>query len=107
MTDKPGPGKFEANESEVLSEELYKITMEDGCDETIGDGHWFGIIRNIDKPNMEAFLVSELHHDIEVNWHYIVDEDEQGFFTYKGYNDLDEVNAEWAKIMEAESGRIE
>lgn len=83
MTDTPGPGKFEACLSLSLAEALYASD----ADEFIGsvdERGWFGIIR---------WWASKSRH-------FIVNEDSQGFFTYREFSDLDDVNTMWNKLVE-------
>lgn len=101
MTDIPGPGKYEGNASLSLAEYLRDISMELGVDENYGfvdEGGWFGIMRNLDKPTIEQHLRDAYGTEPDVNWHYIISEDNYGFFTYRGYDDLDEVNMAWEEI---------
>lgn len=76
---KPGPGKFQANDSLEIAEALYKNAME-GVFDSFGDSSsglgWYCLILNGDDPNPDG---------IEFDPAYIVEEDTSGFFTYQGF----------------------
>lgn len=77
------PGKFEANPSHRLSEALYRVSLDGGCDDDLGstDGFgWYGIIRRVPQ-----------------GIGYIVAEDSNGFFTYDRMP-LAEANVAWGGI---------
>jgi len=85
--DTPGPGKFEANLSLNLSEALYAIVNVSGADEFIGsvdERGWYGIIRWFEGKSR----------------HFIVEEDNNGFFTYREFSDMDDANKIWNGIVE-------
>lgn len=81
---KPGPGKFEANESLEISEYLADID----ADESTGDSSewtaWYGLIIRSDMD--EKFLPQVA---------YVVWEDSNGFFSYLGFDSVDEARAEY------------
>lgn len=75
---KPGPGKFEGNESLETAQALYEITGYRGEDESFGsvdeNGRWVAIIVNGFLPDENLTAAA-----------YIVEEDSNGFFTYTEY----------------------
>lgn len=63
-------GKFEACANSELGEKLYEMTMT-GCDQELGEVDnfgWYGLLLDIDGKS------------------YIVNEDNNGFFTYTEYD---------------------
>lgn len=107
MTDIPGPGKFEKNKSATLAEYLHTLSMEGEYDEQFGDVEtigWFCIMRSVDKPNIEAHLHSLYATQPEVAWHYILEENVNGFFKYWPYDTLEEVNKAWETIKRMYNG---
>jgi hypothetical protein len=95
-TDRPGPGKFEGNESLAVSEELYRIVNEGFTDQEVGDvstyGIWYGLIK---KPSDSWVSGGQTHLDDTT---YIVSEDEQGFFGYTAYASSDEAAHDWLHL---------
>lgn len=81
--DTPGPGKFEACLSLSLAESLYQITPDEfiGSVDELG---FYGIIRWYDGKSR----------------HFIINEDTQGFFTYREFSDLDDANFMWTELVE-------
>jgi hypothetical protein len=93
------PGKFEGNEDERVAEILYDSTMEGGQDEESGDiqetGIWSALIRGIevrpgDTPEIQDGFPGG----------YIVQEDEQGFFTYTEFDSDEKLEESWNYILE-------
>jgi hypothetical protein len=89
------PGKFEGNEDQEVAEILYDATMNGMQDEEAGDvqehGMWSAIFRGVEIEDGEL--------KDGATGGYIVQEDEQGFFSYAEYEDDDELNEEWNRIM--------
>lgn len=85
---KPGPGKFEANESLEIAEALYSYSLGGFVDEQFGsvdeNGYWEGLIQNhiMNGPLMKPG--------------YIVIEDNLGFFTYQIFDSHEEA---WSKYL--------
>jgi len=94
--DRPGPGKFEGNESLAVSEALYEIVNDGFADGEIGDvstyGIWYGLIREPLVGNREARYV------VLTALAYIVNEDEHGFFGYTAYDSLAEAEHDWQHL---------
>jgi hypothetical protein len=90
------PGKFEGNEDQDVAEILYDATMNGMQDEEVGDvqetGMWSGIFRGVEVRD------GELQDGFPGG--YIVQEDEQGFFTYTEFEDDEELEKSWEWIME-------
>lgn len=83
---KPGPGKFENNESLEVAERLYAILGESGQVKDFGSVsewpfHFIALIHEIDGKS------------------YITDEDEQGFFEYEEYDDWKEADKVYEDIV--------
>jgi hypothetical protein len=79
---KMNPGKFQANKDEELAEELHQICNEGGCDDEIGDVQelgWSGLITDYK------------------NRHFVVEEDNEGFFTYHEYKTAAAARKEFQK----------
>lgn len=107
---KPGPGKFEGNDSLEISEFLYSI---DPCDE-LGEVEGFGYYALIDElDTMFDRIRSGLDELIglhlfdaegsfidDIKPAYIVNEDNNGFFTYTGYASNAEARKEWKKLTD-------
>lgn len=77
---KPGPGKFEANESEEIAEALYSLCGESFFNEQYGDvehGGWYALFTHVTPIGGHTRS-------------YIVEEDNNGFFTYEEFIDEDE-----------------
>jgi hypothetical protein len=84
------PGKFEGCNDQDLGEELHAITMDSGQDDELGevDGFgWYGLIIDLDYNGKVA--------------HYIVHEDNAGFFDYTVYDTETEAREAWA-VLEAD-----
>lgn len=82
---KPGPGKFEANESEEIAEALYDLTLGSWFNEQYGDvehGGWYALFINVTPTGGHTS-------------NYIVEEDNNGFFTYQEYASEEEAYARW------------
>jgi hypothetical protein len=90
MSDIPGPGKFEGNASQTISEYLYRLDADEFFGYADVNG-WFGIIRY--APNGYTGHVPIANH-------YIVNEDSQGFFTYNSYDSIEEVNKAWNELVD-------
>jgi hypothetical protein len=90
------PGKFEGNEDQDVAEVLYDATMNGMQDEEVGDvsetGMWSGIFRGVEVRD------GELQDGFPGG--YIVQEDEQGFFTYTEFDDDEELEKSWEWILE-------
>lgn len=88
-------GKFEGNEDEDVAKILHDATMNGMVDEEVGDvteyGMWSGIMRGVEVIDGEL-------KDAESGG-YIVQEDEYGFFSYGEYEDDEELNEEWERIL--------
>jgi hypothetical protein len=77
---KPGPGKFEFNESQEESEILYEHSL-DGCHLNFGESDylgWYVLINTTDFTDEEKELCAYAS--------YICKEDSQGFFTIIPYD---------------------
>jgi hypothetical protein len=89
------PGKFEGNEDQDVAEILYDATLNGMVDEEAGDvqehGMWSGIFRGVEVEDGEL--------KDGASGGYIVQEDEQGFFTYAEYDTDEELNEEWDRIL--------
>jgi hypothetical protein len=75
-------GKFEACANQELAEKLYDITLDGGCDAELGDVQdfgWYGLIIEDDKA-------------------YIVNENNDGFFTYTEYTSMLAARKAWLNI---------
>jgi len=85
---KPGPGKFEGNESIEVAEYLYEWT--DAVNEQFGsvteNGFWEGL----------HISFKEEYEDLpELKPAYIVREDDQGFFTYEEFETADAAESKY------------
>jgi hypothetical protein len=83
-TEKAIKGKFEGNYSEWVAEVLYDICGNSGYDESfgdVGDYGWYALIKG------------------QLHW-FIVDEDNNGFFTYQEFDDFMEAQDVWDAILE-------
>lgn len=103
---RPGPGKFEGNESLEVSEYLYDIIGDSMQDDEIGDVESFGWHALItDIPSFRSTLdplQNELYEmkNVEFQPAYIVLEDNDGFFTYRGFDSNDEARQTWSEIVQ-------
>lgn len=81
---RPGPGKFEGNESLEISELLHDIVSDGWFDDQLGDVETFGWHALI--TDVKALSHYDMHWPIkDVKDAYIVSEDNYGFFTYKEF----------------------
>ena len=88
---RPGPGKFEGNESLEVAEMLYAMVGDGMQDDEIGDVQsfgWHALITDADKniPEDHWPMQDEDGRVLEVKPAYIVLEDNNGFFSYRGYD---------------------
>jgi hypothetical protein len=98
-----GPGKF----STILDSYVYGVSLGGGCDEEEGNsdaGIWYGIMRNgrtIFKdhdPFLEPLNDAEREQLTSVAG-VILYQDSNGFVYVTYYNDNDELESEWAKVV--------
>lgn len=81
------PGKFEANESEEIAEALYDLCGGSWYNEQYGDvehGGWYALFINVSPLGSTPG-----------GHHYIVEEDNNGFFTYKEFASEEEAYSRW------------
>jgi hypothetical protein len=102
---RPGPGKFEGNESLEVSEMLYSIIGDGMQDDEIGDVEsfgWHALITDADKNIPDDFwpLQDESGKVIEVQPAYIVLEDNYGFFSYRGFDLNTQARNVWKSITQ-------
>lgn len=93
---RPGPGKFEGNESLEVSEYLYDIIGDGMQDDEIGDAEFFGwhaLITDADK-NIPLDHVTVK----DVKPAYIVVEDSYGFFTYREFDLNTQARRAWLDV---------
>lgn len=83
---RPGPGKFEFNDSVEISEYLYNATLEQQLDDSFGDSStgngWFALFLNV-TPGLDVAGDNGSHN-------YIAEEQTSGFFYYEEYPDEEE-----------------
>jgi hypothetical protein len=95
IVTKPGPGKFEANESLELATYLYDMCGIQAFDDEFGDNSsglgWYALFTNI-TPGDEV-VGDPLPH------HYIVEEDIAGFFTYREFDNPETASKEFQRLM--------
>lgn len=90
---RPGPGKYEGNLSLEVSVALSEYVGNGWHNEEFGevnDFGWFALVVDPSNPNFPE-LVEPL---------YIVEEDEQGFFSYIGYEDKDAGLEHWKLLLQ-------
>ena len=96
-SDRPGPGKFEGNESLAVSETLYEIVNDGFADGEIGDvstyGIWYGLILMPAPVDTREARYRNLTAPA-----YIANEDEHGFFGYTAYDSLAEAERDWQHL---------
>jgi hypothetical protein len=107
------PGKF----SDPLGEVLHQLTM-DGPDEELGDVQdfgWYGLLANVTREELER-VSEEIGAGLDFDeaglddgpFHFIVSEDNQGFFDYSSFDTEQEANNRWSEIQdEAEEFYLE
>jgi hypothetical protein len=90
------PGKFEGAEDQDVAEILHDATLNGMHDEEAGDvnetGMWSAIFRGVEVRD------GELQDGFPGG--YIVQEDEQGFFTYTEFDSDEEIESSWEWILE-------
>lgn len=93
---RPGPGKFEGNESLEVSEYLYDIVGDSMQDDEIGDVEtfgWYALITDADENlPLERFPLPGLKPA------YIVVEDSNGFFSYTEFDLKTQAWRAWKQI---------
>lgn len=125
----PRPGKFEGNESLEVSEFLYSLTQDGFIKDELGDVEefgWYGIIDML--PDYVSEMSDEEFMRLEESWPapcpdcgrnpllerppfgrgchnrvlpaYIVRQDNNGFFTYTGYDSNESARKEWKKLTD-------
>lgn len=80
------PGKFEACQNQELGEYLHQLSL-DGLDNELGDVSdfgFYGLLLNVDG--------------IGKNKSYIINEDNDGFFTYETYDTEKDAMAIWGNL---------
>lgn len=110
---RPGPGKFEGNESLEVAEFLNDIAGSGMTDDQIGDVEsfgWHALITDLDwfktRDDLQGYSNSGMTWDELGNLKdalkpaYIVLEDNNGFFTYREFDSNDEARAEWKAITQ-------
>ena len=95
--DKPGPGKFEGNESLSLSEKLHEMVMDGWTNEELGDVQSFGWYGLLISP------FSNEDKDIPFDKvipgpSYIVHKDNNGFFDYTEFANEESARSSWAQL---------
>lgn len=94
---RPGPGKFEGNDSLEVSEYLYETVMSGLFDDEIGEAEFFGwhaLITDIDKDDpLDKWPLTP-----DLKPAYIVVQDSFGFFTYKGFDLNTQARNVWRDI---------
>lgn len=109
---KPGPGKFEGNESLEISEFLYIMAPSDTLG-TIDEFGWHGLVDGIDDIfktiNENPFILEMRELDLiddddsvirDIKPAYIVDEDSNGFFTYTGFDSNEAARKAWKRLTD-------
>jgi hypothetical protein len=102
---KPGPGKFQANESLEIAEDLYRQVQNGMVEEQFGsvdEGFWEGLLLDqldtLNTPDL-ADRVPEGMQEA-----YIVTEDSDGFFTYRGfYSEADALSQFFKDMRESKN----
>ena len=80
------PGKFEGNMSHKTAELLYEISMNGNNDKEIGgEMGWYGLLLNTGIPGAEYAIISE---------------DNDGFFSYRPFDNEEEARKDWTEIEE-------
>jgi len=77
------PGKFEGTPDQDLGERLYDSSLEGGTDDqvgSVGDLGWYGLFTDFEGR------------------HFIVNEDENGFFGYEEFDSAEDANRTFAQI---------
>jgi hypothetical protein len=103
---RPGPGKFEGNESLEVSEYLYDIIGDGMQDDEIGDvetSGWSALITDADKFNAAEShwpIQDEDGRVINVKPAYIVHETNYGFFTYVGFDLNTQARRVWRDLTQ-------
>lgn len=103
---RPGPGKFEGNESLEVSEMLYAIIGDGMQDDEIGDVEsfgWHALITDADKNIPDdhwPMQDKETGKVIELQPAYIVLEDSSGFFSYRGFDLNTQARNVWKSITQ-------
>lgn len=97
---RPGPGKFQNNESLEIAEALYSMLGEEN--DSYGDSSsglgWYGLFTDIDV--LVDGVSSPYPEGMQAN--YIVEEDTNGFFTYEGFDSVDATKEKFAKMKQAQ-----
>ena len=90
------PGKFEGNENEEIAEQLSGMTPDEEAGDVSEMGMWSGIFRGIE------IWIDPIKVKGDMPGGYIVQEDEQGFFTYTEFQADEELEKAWEWILEQE-----
>jgi hypothetical protein len=96
---KPGPGKFQANESLEIAEDLYRQVQDGMASEQFGGGDttWEGLLLDqldtLNTPDLQITVPEGMQRA------YIVREDSQGFFTYRGFDSEADALSQFFKDM--------
>lgn len=91
---KPGPGKFEANDSLEISEYLHDISLNGWQDASLGDVEGFGFYELITNANRRVGAPQGTKAA------YICHEDNNGFYTYHEFDTNDEARIIWRTDVE-------
>jgi len=73
---KPGPGRYEANQSLEVAEHLDNIEADDSYGDSSSGNGWVGLVLNLQHDPLPDGFAN----------HYIVMEDTNGFFTYEEFD---------------------
>ena len=103
-----GPGKF----STILDSYVYSVSLDGGCDAECGSvsesGYWYGMMRHghtifRDHDPMRESLNEAEQEQLTSCAGVIITEDSQGFVYVEYFDKMDELDAKWAAIEEADS----
>jgi hypothetical protein len=96
--DKPGPGKFEGNESLSLSEKLHEMTLDGWCTDELGDVQHFGWYGLLISPFSNEDEKDIPFDKVESGPSYIVHEDNNGFFDYTEFANEQIARDMWSQL---------
>lgn len=84
---KPGPGRYEGNESLELSQILDQTPPDDSFGDSSSGNGWVGLIKlPMDLEGIPSELIKPA---------FVVTEDTNGFFDYVGYDTIEEAEAKF------------
>jgi hypothetical protein len=95
---RPGPGRFEGNESLEVSEYLDEMAGISLFDDQVGEVDtfgWYALFTDVDKDPLDHWP-----NNPDLKPAYIVDVDGNGFFSYRGFELNTQARRAWQDITQ-------